>query len=314
MEIVEYDAADPHGVLALNLAGLNYALTPERVALIRRLDPRPLPFFAIHAVVDGAVAGQVAVYRLPVLTSEGPAEVGGVCAVCTHPAFSGRGIASRLLEEAHARMRAAGLRLSTLGTNRHRVAHALYRRLGYAEIWAGAATFGRRERVGDAAGIRAERAGEADRALADALFAQAAAGRLGFSRRHAGFSAMLVATGELGAGEFWLLRRGQSAIGYALAGLAEGILRVKHLCLLEAAAAPAALAALSAALPADYLQVRVDDAAIGAALARAGWPPALPDWNSFLVKPLDPTLSHAEARRLLGVDSGRFLISPLDQT
>lgn len=314
MEIVETDGADPFGILALNLAGLSYPLTPERLAQIRRLDPRPFPFFAVHAIEDGMVAGQVAVYRLPVVTPEGPAEVGGVCAVCTHPAFSGRGLATRLLEDAHARMRAAGLRLSTLGTNRHRVAFALYERIGYVEVWRGAASCGRSELARDAAGLRAARASEADFALADALFAEAAAGHLGFARRHPGFFAMLVATGELGAGELWLLRRGEVPVGYALASLAEGILRVKHLLLLEPAAAPAALAALAAALPARYIELRVDDPAVGGALARAGWPPALPDWNSFLVKPLDPELSVAEARRLLGVDSGRFLISPLDQT
>lgn len=314
MEIVETDGADPFGVFALNLAGLNYALTPERLAAIRRLDPRPFPFFAVHAIVDGCVAGQVAVYRLPVVTPDGPAEVGGICAVCTHPAFSGRGIATRLLEEAHGRMRAAGLRLSTLGTNRHRVAHALYRRLGYVEVWAGAATLGRRELARDAAGLGAALASEVDLALADALFAEAAAGRLGFARRHPGFFAMLVATGELGAGELWLLRRGGDLQGYALAGLAEGVLRVKHLLMLDSTEAPAAIAALAAALPAPYLAVRVDEPTVGAALARAGWPPALPDWNSFLVKPLDPALSDEDARRLLGADSERFLISPLDQT
>ena len=39
MKIVEYDQVDPLGVLHLNLLSLGYALTPEKVALIRRLDP-----------------------------------------------------------------------------------------------------------------------------------------------------------------------------------------------------------------------------------------------------------------------------------
>ena len=55
MKIVEYDGADPLGVLHLNLMSLRFALTPERVALIRQLDPRPFPFFALYAIADGIV-------------------------------------------------------------------------------------------------------------------------------------------------------------------------------------------------------------------------------------------------------------------
>lgn len=57
MKIVEYDDADPLGVLHLNLSSLGYALTPERAALIRRVDVRPFPFFSVYAVEDGVVAG-----------------------------------------------------------------------------------------------------------------------------------------------------------------------------------------------------------------------------------------------------------------
>jgi hypothetical protein len=67
--ILEYDSVDPAGVLSLNLTSLDYALTPERVALIRRLDPRPFPFFGLYAVEEGIVAGQVLVYRLLMMTS-----------------------------------------------------------------------------------------------------------------------------------------------------------------------------------------------------------------------------------------------------
>ena len=46
------------------------------------------------------------------VTTEGPVDVGGACAVCAHPAFSRRGIAARLLDEAHSRMRAGTCRSS----------------------------------------------------------------------------------------------------------------------------------------------------------------------------------------------------------
>ncbi|MHA2246120.1 MAG: hypothetical protein ACXADY_14245 [Candidatus Hodarchaeales archaeon] len=44
MNILEYDEVDPIEVLQLNLLGLDFSLTPERVSLIRQYDPRPFPF------------------------------------------------------------------------------------------------------------------------------------------------------------------------------------------------------------------------------------------------------------------------------
>ena len=61
MKIVEYDDADPVGVLHLNLLSLNWPLTPELSARIRRLDPRPFPFFGVYAMVDSIITGQMLV-------------------------------------------------------------------------------------------------------------------------------------------------------------------------------------------------------------------------------------------------------------
>jgi ribosomal protein S18 acetylase RimI-like enzyme len=145
--ILEYDSVDPAGVLSLNMTSLDYALTLERVALIRRLDPRPFPLYGVYAIEDEIVVGQVLVYRLPMMTIEGPEHVGGICAVCTHPAFSGRGIASRLMDAAHERMRLACMRYSTLGTTRHRSAYSLYLRLGYEDVFTPTFTFARRDDI-----------------------------------------------------------------------------------------------------------------------------------------------------------------------
>ena len=88
----------------------------------------------LYEVITGVFRGQaivgLALYELELLAQE---DVGGIWAVSTHPQFAGRGVASRLLDEAHARMREAGLRFSTLGTNRYRVAYNLYRQHGYED-------------------------------------------------------------------------------------------------------------------------------------------------------------------------------------
>jgi hypothetical protein len=55
--VAEYDAVDPLQALHLNLLALDFALAPELVAVIRRMDPRPFPCCAVYAADREAVAG-----------------------------------------------------------------------------------------------------------------------------------------------------------------------------------------------------------------------------------------------------------------
>src|SRR5512141_1347946 len=118
MNIFEYNNVDPISVLHLTMLALGFPFTPEHAAHIRQTDPRPFPCFTVNAVEDEMVLGQVGLFRLPMIATDGREDVGGVWAVSTHPNYSGRGIASALLDEAHTRMRDTGLRFSTLGTDR----------------------------------------------------------------------------------------------------------------------------------------------------------------------------------------------------
>ena len=314
MQIAEYDEVDPLGVLNLNLLSLGYALTPERVTLIRQLDRRPFPFFALYAIVDEVVAGQVAVYRLPMVTTHGLEDVGGICAVSTHPAFSRRGIAERLMEEAHLRMLAAGLRFSTLGTARHRGAYQLSLRQGYETVFAPAQVFGSRESILRSSSLHAEHAAHEKLALTDGIFENVARGHLGFARRQKDFLPMLAATGDLNAEDIWILRRGDQPVGYAIAHLSESVLRVSNFVLVKGIDPTGAIAALAQVLDFSYLQLRADVPSAQAALQRAGYALQNPDWSVFMIKPLRPDLTLADARRLLGVGTEAFLISWMDVT
>jgi hypothetical protein len=109
------------------------------------------------------------------------------------------------MDAAHERMLLAGMRYSTLGTTRHRSAYSLYLRLGYEDVFTPTFTFARRDDILRRNRLRAERAGVERLHLTDDIFQRAAAGHLGFSRRHTGFISMLAATGDLVADEVWLL-------------------------------------------------------------------------------------------------------------
>lgn len=312
--IVEYDAVDPLQVLHINLLCLDFALTPELAALIRRMDPRPFPFFALYALEGSTVLGQVGVFRLPMISTAGATDVGGVWAVSTHPAWRGQGVATRLLDEAHARMRAAGLRFSTLGTASSGVAHALYEKLGYRDLCSPAMALARSDELRAQPGLRVEPAGPGRLAVADRLFEQFSHGWLGFARRHTPFFSFLCARDWLNAQDLWLIWQGGEAIGYAAAAASNGLLHVRNLLLAPYADPAAVVAALGQATAARYLRVRLDHPAHAAAFARAGLLVASPSWATFMVKPLAPDATLEEFRRDYGLDEGRFLISAMDVT
>lgn len=314
IRIAEYDAVDPLQVLHLNLLCLDFALTPEVVAVIRRMDPRPFPFFALYAVEGRTVAGQVGVFRLPVVSTAGAAEVGGVWAVSTHPAWRGKGVASLLLDEAHARMAAAGLRFSTLGTDSYRVAHSLYEKQGYWDLFSSAAALGRSDALSAAPGLVVEPAGVERLALADRLFEQIAHGHLGFARRHTPFFPFLHARSYLDANDLWLFQRHGEAAGYAVAGQHNGLLRVKNLLLAEGVNAAEATVSLAQRTGARYIEVRLDVAGHTSAFAQAGFQFTDQSWGAFMVKPLAAGATLAEFRHSYGLDDGRFLSSYLDIT
>jgi GNAT superfamily N-acetyltransferase len=314
MEILQYDQINPADVLNLNLLSLNYALTPERVALIRRLDGRPFPFLGVYVVEDGVVVGQVLIYRLTMISTAGPEDVGGMCAVCTHPAFSRRGIATRLFEAAHARMRAAGLRFSTLSTARHRTAYGFYRRQGYEDVFTANFTVAQTGAVQRDTPLTAEQAGPEKLYLADDLFTRVAAGLLGFAQRPAGYLAMLVTTGDLAADSVWLLWDGGEMVGYALARVSESVLAVDDLLIAHDVYAAGAIAAIIRETAARYVCLRINHPPMTTSLRRAGYPVARPGWHTFMIKPLFPNVSLDDALALFGIGTERFLISPADVT
>jgi GNAT superfamily N-acetyltransferase len=313
MDIKEYDDVDPLGVLALNLSSLGYPLTSETAALIRKLDQRPFPFLAVYAVVDEIVAGQVGVFRLPVMTTEGPSEMGGVWAVSTQPAYGRRGIATRLMEVAHERMRAAGLRFSTLGTTRSLAAHRMYRKMGYVDAHIATVTVAETKDIFIKSSVKAKKAEYGDLQRADAFYGKVAAGRLGFARRQPDFLKMLSKTGELD-GRMYLLRDGGELLGYAVVKTNDKVLAIVDLLLQPGVDPVVVISALITEFDVPYVRVRIEDPAAGKRLVQAGFPTPLPEYGSFMMKALHVADDISDAARLLGIGTGRFMISVFDTT
>jgi len=310
MKILEYDDVDPLKAMYVTQLALDFALTPEKAARLRQTDPRPFPCLAVYAVEDDTVMGQVGIFRLPMISTEGREDVGGVWAVSTHPQYAGRGIASHLLEEAHARMHAAGLRFSTLGTDRFRLAHQLYRQHGYEEMNVWATALARWETAHQPTRLRAQPPGAEGYDLVEEVYKNNASGYLGFAWRHTPFARLRM----VGLADIWILLENNRPVGYAFAHADETMLTISNLMVREDIDAAEAVAAVAAELKSAYVQVKISRPVEMASLRRAGYHVANPTWGSFMVKPLVPEVTVEDARRLFGIGTDRFLISWLDVT
>jgi GNAT superfamily N-acetyltransferase len=311
MKIVEYDDIDPQKAMYLTQLALDFALTPEMVARIRQSDPRPFPCLAVYAVEDGVVLGQVGIFRLPMISTEGKEDVGGIWAVSTHPQYAGRGVASRLLEEAHTRMVDAGLRFSTLGTDQYRLAHKLYRRHGYEETNVWAKALARWETAHQPTRLRAQPLGPEGYDFVEQIFIDIARDYLGFAWRHTPFARLRRVVNPT---DIWILRENNNVVGYALARPDQTMLTISDLVLHTNIDPAEATAAVAAELKSSYIQVRVSRPVEITSLQRAGYHVAHPTWDGFMVKPLVPGVTFEDARQLFGIGTDRFLISWLDVT
>jgi GNAT superfamily N-acetyltransferase len=311
MNILEYNDVDPLQVLNLTMLALDFPFTPEHAAHIRRTDPRPFPCLTVNAVEDGRVLGQVGVFHLPMISIEGREDVGGIWAVSTHPQHAGRGVASALLEDAHSRMRAAGLRFSTLGTNRYRRAYKLYRQHGYVDMNIWATALARWEVAHQPTRLHAQSLGLEGFDFVETLFHTIGSNYLGFAWRHTPFARLRE---RVRLEEISILWSNREPVGYVFARGDESMLRISIQILQPGIEVTEAIAAVASQRKAQYVQVTMSRPCDVASLEQAGWHLAHPTWDAFMVKPLLPELTAEDARRLFGIGTDQFLISWLDTT
>ena len=243
--------------------------------------------------------------------SNGREDVGGVWAVSTHPLHSGRGVASALLEEAHIRMRDAGLRFSTLGTDRFRTSYRLYQKHGYVDMNIWATAFARWEMAHQPTRLRTQPAGEDGFDFVEKIFETLAGDYLGFAWRHRPFTHLC---DKVNLENIWFVWENREPVGYVFASKENLLLKINIQLLRRDIDASEAVAAVTSNLQASYVQVTMSRPSDIASLRVAGWQMAHPNWSAFMLKPLTPDVTVDDARRLFGIGTDRFLISWLDTT
>jgi ribosomal protein S18 acetylase RimI-like enzyme len=136
VRIVSYDdIRDPVQFAVLTDSAFSFPQTARQIADRRRFDARYRDPFGFGMVERGQLAGFAGVVDIKVRTRVGRViECGGLHHIMTHPAFARRGVAARLIEQAHAHFRGRGYEFSFLFTARSLSAWRLYDRLGYEEM------------------------------------------------------------------------------------------------------------------------------------------------------------------------------------
>lgn len=311
MKIVEYKDIEPLQVLNLTLLALDFPLTPERAAHIRHTDPRPFPCFTVNAVEEDQVLGQVGVFRLPMVSSAGREDVGGVWAVSTHPQHPGRGVASALLDEAHRRMRDSGLRFSTLGTSRSGISYRLYQKHGYVDMNVWATGLAGWELAHQPTRLRVQPLGEEGYDFVEKVFQALSGDYLGFAWRHSPFMRL---RDKVNVDDIWVAWENHEPVGFVFARKEDLLLKINIQLLRVDIDAVEVVAAVTSNLKASYVQVTMSLPSHIVGFQRAGWQLAHPTWSAFMVKPLLPEVTAVDARHLFGIGTDRFLISWLDIT
>jgi len=215
----------------------------------------------------------------------------------------------------------AGMRFSTLGTNRYRTAYKLYQQHGYVDMQVHATALAKWETAHQPTRLRAERVQSVGASLStskgldgyeivERLFAEISQEYFGFAWRHTPFARLHL----VDLSDIWIMQENGHPIGYAFVHSDQSMLKISNLSLKLGADAAEAVAAVTAELKSAYVQVKLTRPVEIASLYRAGYQVAHPAWGAFMLKPLVSDVTIDDAYRLFGIGTDRFLISWLDLT
>jgi GNAT superfamily N-acetyltransferase len=221
MKLLTYDELPPSldsGRALVNLAAFGSVADRHGIALWRRRTSVFADYVGVFAVERGTILGQTFVFRLPYTFPQGTETVSGLAGVSTRLDHARSGIARRILDEVHRRERDAGIRYSTLWTNRSWGAHRLYEKLGYRDVYTPPLAVQVPKSTRRPSVRRKLRPGRtADLLQIESLHARFAEGRWGFSQRTPGFARVAAAAGELRPAEQILVAHERGRLsGYAM--------------------------------------------------------------------------------------------------
>jgi GNAT superfamily N-acetyltransferase len=312
MRVRTYDEINPDDAFRLNFLTFGEAWDEAKVRRVRSGDGRYLKEFALYAEERGRVLAQVVPLRFQVRLTSGVEEVGGIAAVCSHPAVWGQGYARRLIEATHDLFRSLSLEISTLTTSRNIRGFGVYGKLGYVDLAPFHAAVRRVRRPRKPKGYRLRTATKADVPRIHALYRQHTRNMLGWTERPVELLHWVLRENRDYLSKYRVLLGGGKAVGYLRTRPDDGI-TMEEVVVPEPRDFRAAVALMESRLRRGMATVNWITADEDVArFRRAGYLVDGPIPDATMALSLTKEIRTAELPHLFGGTSGRFVQYPTD--
>ncbi len=315
MRIVDHDelsSASQQQVHLLDMTAGWGALDFSDINQARKMGYPATDYFGIYAVEGGEVLSAVRVIRFPFTTPNGVGQVAGVQGVVTRRDTGRKGLARKLLEEVHRREEASGKKFAMLWTGRSMVAHGLYEKLGYVDVYSPELAIRRIPRnTTKPTGYRLRKARRDDFRPIERLHAEATKGRLGFTPRTPRYIEIVVQLGFASLEGLMVIEKRGEPVGYAQMQKVFGLPRVEELFLLSDAEPDQVLSLLEVGARGGWCAFRNTTVRDHLGLLKArGYAMTNLAYYGLLAKPLDG--GRHDMALELGTTSPRFTCQAFD--
>jgi GNAT superfamily N-acetyltransferase len=312
MKILGYDEVDWQQALELNLIGFDWYLTPDLVKNILKADKRVPKGFAIYAVEKGSVLGQVGVLVDKIQTTNGEEKLGYLWCIVTRPNEVKKGVATLLIEEAHARLKAENARYSFLGTQKSLIAHNLFRKLGYFDLISYNTGFKACSEI-KSGSREVDFNPICDEKMIAAIFSQYSQNLLGFVHRPKNFVSIRKAWGWMPLDLIGLFLKNNNMAGYVLGINEGGIVKIRELCCPNSQDISGCISALERELkPKHILFHFISRKSIICCLENRGFRFINPTYSTYMIKDLKEKQKISDIQRSFGIESNKFQMTSID--
>jgi GNAT superfamily N-acetyltransferase len=315
MRLLDHDELPPGSEEQVHLLDMSAgwgAFSFSQIAKARKMGYSSADYFGVYAVDGGEILSAVRVIRLPFTTLNGVEHVAGIQGVVTRRDRGRLGLARQLLDEVHRREKTADTRVVLLWTGRGMIAHGLYEKLGYLDIYTPELAVKRVPKKPDVAReYKLKRAHKADLALIEKLHTKATRGKLGFTPRPPQNIEFDVQLGFASIDSLRIVVKAGEPVGYAQVQKLAGWPRLEELVFLPEAEPGKVMSLFEAGAAGGWIALRNTSVREHLGLLESrGYAISNLAYYSLLAKPLDGNGS-ALAQKL-GATSRRFTCQAFD--
>lgn len=313
MRIVEYDEVDGQQVLEMNLRCFGWYLSPDQVKSIKKVDKHVPDYFALYAVENEKVLSQVGVVEVDTQTTSGIEKIGCIWGVCTRPMAARRGLARKLMEEAHNRLIADDIRYSFLGTGKSLVAYDLYLDLGYRDL----TTLSRglklcKQKKDSDSSIAYTSKSKNDTIVK--MFKEYSNGLLGFIHRPINFLKVRKAWSWMSYNTVGIFEEHNTPIGYIIASREGKYIKILEICCPRIEDTKRCFKAFETKFKPDHMLFDWVEGSFGEeAFVHSGFKNLKDSWGILMVKNLKGRHSIKKIRGSYGISESKFQMTSVDE-